>query len=260
MTDTGPTTLVPLLPSAAPLRSEARPWQRNTSTQLLSALALAVPMAGIAWWVHLLQEGGITLRLMFLGPMAGGGALTVWILFLHLAVCGDGLDRLGFVRKSPWRGILLGVGLAAALLAFHFAFNAAAGQLFPPRRPSPGIVELIAGVARDPWLLALWLGPVVWLGVAFFEELARAFLLRRLWQVWPGTEGAWGAILAVSALIGTVHQYQGSGAVVSIGLQSVLLCWFYLRTGSILSLIVGHALYDSAQIVLAVVTIRQMGL
>jgi len=258
MTDTGPIT-VPRLPSVAPLRFRARHWQRRPSTQILGALALAVPMVGIAYWVDLLQRGGMTLRMMFLGPLAGGGALILWILFLHLVVCGDGLDGLGLARRHPGYDLLLGAGLAAALLAFHLAFNAAAGGLFPPRRPVPGIMELIAGVARDPWLLALWLGPVVWIGVALFEELARVFFLRRLWQVWPGAAGAWGAILAVSALTGMVHHYQGPGAIVSIGLQSVLLGWFYLRTGRIRSLIVGHALYDSAQIITAVVMIRRMG-
>jgi membrane protease YdiL (CAAX protease family) len=260
MTNTGSTAATPCLPSVAPLPSEARPWQRRSSIQLLCALALALPMAGIAYWVQRLQVDGITLRVMFLGPMAGGGALVFWILFLHLVVCGDGLDRLGFVRNRPGLDVLLGIGLSAALLAFHFVFNATAARLFPPRPPVPGILALIAEVTRDPWLLALWLGPVVWIGVALFEELARAFLLRRFWKVWPGVAGAWSAILLVSAMTGMVHLYQGPAAIVSIGLQSVFLGWFYLRTGRIRALIVGHALYDSVQIVFAVVMIRQMGL
>jgi len=35
--------------------------------------------------------------------------------------------------------------------------------------------------------------------------------------------------------------------------------WIYFRTGRVRALVVAHALYDSAQIVMAVVTIRQMG-
>jgi membrane protease YdiL (CAAX protease family) len=260
MTATGTAISIPNLPSVVPLPSEARPWQRRRSTQILCALALALPMAGIAYWVYLLQDGGVTLRTLFLGPMAGGGALIFWILFLHLVVCGDGLDRLGFGRKRPLLDLLLGAGLSAGLLAFHFTFNATAGRLFPPRPPVPGIMELLSGVAHNPWLLALWLGPVVWIGVALFEELARAFFLRRLWQAWPGIGAAWGAVLLVSVLTGSVHAYQGSAAIVSIGVQSVVLGWFYLRTGRIRALIVAHALFDSAQVIMAVVMIRQMGL
>jgi len=260
MNDSGLTTLIPNLPSLAPPPSAARPWQRRPSMQILCALALALPMLVIAYWVQRPPEGGITLRVLFLGPLLGGGALLFWTLFLHLVVCGDGLDRLGFTRKRPGLDILLGAGLAAGLLAFQLVFNATAARLFPPRPPVPAVLELLAGVARDPWLLLLWLGPVVWIGVALFEEVARCFLLRRLWRAWPGVAGSWGAILLVSALTGWVHVYQGAAAIVSIGLQSVLLGSFYLRTGRIRSLIVAHGLFDSIQVVLAVLTIRRMAL
>ena len=120
-------------------------------------------------------------------------------------------------------------------------------------------MALLSGVAHDPWLLALWLGPTVWIGVALFEELARAFLLRRLWQAWAGRAGRVAAILIVSTLTGVAHAYQGPAAAVLIGLQGLLLGSFYLRTGRIRALIVSHALYDSVQIVIAVVMIRQLG-
>ena len=79
-------------------------------------------------------------------------------------------------------------------------------------------------------------------------------------RLWPRLLLGLLAILIVSALTGLVHAYQGPAAVLSIGLQSILLAWFYLRTGRIRALVVSHALYDSLQIVLAVVMIRQMGL
>jgi len=260
MTDTGTVTIIPTRLPLVPLPPDARPWQRRASTQILGSLGLLLPMAAVALWVHAGQSGGPNLRWMFLGPMVGGGTLIFWILFLHLIVCGDTLDVLGFRRDRLRLDALFGVGLAAVMLAFHFAFAATAARLLPPRPPVPGVLELISGVARDPWLLALWFGPVVWIGVALFEELARAFLLRRLWQVWRGASGRWAVIGIVAALTGLVHAYQGPAAVVSIGTQSVFLGWVYLRTGRIRALIVGHALYDSAQIAFAVAMIRRMGL
>jgi membrane protease YdiL (CAAX protease family) len=260
MTDAVTATTIPTQSQLAPLPPDARPWQRRASTQVLGALGLVLSMAAVSFWTYAAQGDGASLRLMFLGPLVGGGALIFWILFLHLVVCGDGLDVLGFGRDRPGLDALLGVGLAAGLLAFHFAFAATAARLFPPRPQVPGVLELVSGVVRNPWLLALWLGPVVWIGVALFEELGRAFLLRRIWQAWPGASGRWAGIMIVSALVGLVHAYQGSAAVVMIGIESLLLGWIYLRTGRIRALIVCHALYDSVQIVLAVVTIRQLGL
>ncbi len=260
MTDAMVRTLVPFRPPLSPLPPEARPWQQRGPIQLLCFLGLLLPMAGIACWVYLTQDGGMTVGGMFLGPLLGGGTLIFWILFLHLVVCGDGLSILGFRWDRPGFDALLGTGLAVTQLAFHFAFEAVAPLLFPPRSPSPQILELISGVARSPWLLALWLGPVVWIGVAVFEELARAFLLRRLWLSWLRAAGRWGTIVIVSAVIGLVHSYQGPAAVVSVGCQSLLLGWVYLRTGRIYALIVSHALYDSVQIAFAVVMIRRLGL
>jgi membrane protease YdiL (CAAX protease family) len=240
------------------LPADARPWQRRRPTQILCALGLLLPMAAIVLWMQT-QQHELTLRGMFLGPMVGGGALIFWILFLHLVVAGDGLQSLGFRRARLAFDIVLGVGLAAAMLGFHFAFAATAARLFPPRPPVPQIMELMRAVAGNPWLLALWLGPTVWIGVALFEEMARVFLLRRLSLAWPGRAQEWGVIVIVSALVGLVHSYQGSAAVFSIGLQSIVLAWVFFRTGRIGALIVGHALYDSTQIVFAVVMIRQMG-
>ena len=53
------------------------------------------------------------------------------------------------------------------------------------------------------------------------------------------------------------HVYQGPSAMISIGIQSVLAGWFYMATGRIWTLIICHALYDSFQIIMAVLVIRQ---
>ena len=101
-------------------------------------------------------------------------------------------------------------------------------------------------------LLALWLGPVVWIGIAGFEEFWRVFVLRRLWLVFPGRANAWAVLLVVSAFIGIAHGYQGPAAILSIGFKSVLMGWYFMKSGRIRPLIVAHAVYDSVQIVLAV--------
>jgi membrane protease YdiL (CAAX protease family) len=227
--------------------------------QILAAAAAVAPMAAISTWMYLLRDSAVTLNEMLLWPLLGGGSLIFWILFLHLLVCGDGLAGLGFRVGRPWLDVGLGVGLSVGLLGFHFGFGATVARLLPPRPPVEEIIELLAGLARNPWLLAIWLGPVVWIGVALFEELMRAFLLRRLWRVWNGPVGKWVVIFGVSALIAVAHGYQGSAAILSIGIMSVFKGWFFMATGRIWALIVAHALYDSVQIVMVVIAIRSMG-
>jgi membrane protease YdiL (CAAX protease family) len=227
---------------------------------LLAALASVLPLAILSIQFHVLREAPPTLGLLLFVPLVAGGGLTLWILFLHLYVCGDGLDQLGFRASRLWLDIVIGALGGVTLLAFQlFIWNATVARLFPPNPPAEEVIELIAGVARNPWLLALLLGPVVWIGVALFEELMRAFLLRRLWQVWRGPVGRAAAVGVVSALMGVAHAYQGPSAVLSLGLQSLLLGWFYMRTGRIRALIVAHGVFDSIQIILGVIALRQMG-
>ena len=66
------------------------------------------------------------------------------------------------------------------------------------------IMQLIYGVSSNAWLLFLWLGPVVWIGIAGFEELWRVFVLRRLWSVFNNSGGRWMVLLFISTLVGAM--------------------------------------------------------
>ena len=76
--------------------------------------------------------------------------------------------------------------------------------------------------------------------------------------MFQGQAGRWLVLLVISSLIGIAHGYQGPAAILSIGLKSVLMGWYFMSTGRTRTLIVGHAVYDSVQIVQAVTAIRGM--
>lgn len=244
-------------PLVDPLRQDARPWQDHPSAQLLAALAALIPMAALVLWTYVLRERPLTIAGLLLWPLLGGGCLILWLLFLHILVSGDSLEGLGLRKDRPGLDLLLGAAGSLVLLAVKFGLQATLARVFPPNPPAQEIVELLSGLSRNPWLLALWLGPVVWIGIAGFEELWRAFMLRRLWRVWGGRGGRWASLLLVSVLFGLAHFYQGPAAVVEIGLMSILMAWFFMATGRLRALIVAHALYDSIQIAIAMIVIRQ---
>jgi membrane protease YdiL (CAAX protease family) len=244
-------------PRVDPVRPGARPWQGRPSAQLLAALAALVPAAVLVLWTYLLRESSLTVAGLLLWPLLGGGCLSLWLLFLHVLVSGDSLESLGLLKDRVGLDLLLGGAGSLLLLATKVGFQATLARLFHPSPPAAEIVELLSGLSRNPWLLALWLGPVVWIGIAGFEELWRAFMLRRLWRVWGGGFGRWASLLIVSALFGLAHFYQGPAAVVEIGLISVPMGWVFMATGRLRTLVVAHALYDSIQIAFALVVIRQ---
>ena len=181
-----------------------------------------------------------------------------WLLFLHVIVCRDSLQSLGFQVSGFWRDVITGISMGVGFLMLKSLTQPFLSSLFDPRPPSQEILQLIHGVSSNYWLLALWLGPVVWIGIAGFEELWRCFVLRRLWDVFQGKAGQWLVLLIISVLIGIAHGYQGPAAILSIGFKSVLMGWYFLATGRTRTLIVGHAVYDSVQIVQAVTATRGM--
>ncbi len=154
--------------------------------------------------------------------------------------------------------VLIGILLAATFLVLLGLQQIAQSRWLPrPSGPPPqALITLFRGIANDPLLLAIWLGPVAWLGVAAFEELSRVFMLNRLWAVWSRPFARW-LILAVSAcLFGLIHVYQGPVAVVAIALQGLVYGWYYMRFGRVWPMIIGHALYDSLQVIQVVIAFR----
>ena len=212
-------------------------------------------MVALVVWMYVLRDNVPGVREFFLGPLLVGGGMIFWLLFLHIVVCGDNLKVLGFKIPGFWLDVAIGSGMGVGFLVLRLLMRPILNRLFDPRPPSEEIIQLIHSVSSDPWLLALWLGPVVWIGIAGFEELWRVFVLRRFWNVFSGTTGKWTVLLLVSVLIGIAHGYQGPAAIVSIGFKSVLMGWFFMTTGRTRALIVSHVVYDSVQIVTAVIAI-----
>jgi len=103
-------------PASHALPVDARSWQQRPAIHIVAALAVIVPMAILSVWMHLLQGRSIAANELLLWPLLGGGTLVFWILFLHLLVCGDELDGLGFRVGRPWLDLGLGAILSVALL------------------------------------------------------------------------------------------------------------------------------------------------
>ena len=233
--------------------SRARP-----SVQLMAGILAIIPMAALAAWMYVIRDNTPSVAEFFLGPLLLGGAIIFWLLFLHLVMCRDSLPALGFRISGFWRDVATGFFLGLAFLLLKYLTDPFLRGLFESRPPSREIMTLIHSVAADPLLLALWLGPVVWIGIAGFEELWRVVVLRRFWVVFPGLAGKWIVLLLVSMLIGALHGYQGPAAIISITVKSVLMGGYFMATGRARPLIVAHAVYDSVQIVMAVIAIRGM--
>jgi membrane protease YdiL (CAAX protease family) len=231
-----------------------QPW-RN----ILAIIIGLGPVYGYLIGSHIMTGGSYTLKEMLLYPLVFGTATIAWVGFLYRSFCRKEWRRINR-RPGTWRtDILGGIGLAAGLTLLWFLEQATLYRWLPRPTGNTAIMSLLAGLSRNPLLLAIWLGPVVWIGVAAFEEIQRAFTLDLLDDISPKR---WqkGLILVLSSLFfGLAHLYQGPAGMIGTFVFAMGMGFFYLAAGRIWPLIIGHALYDSAQIIMGIIQIRQAG-
>jgi membrane protease YdiL (CAAX protease family) len=221
----------------------------------LAALALGlVPPYSFAVFVRATQGRLFSLHEMILYPLVVGGAGLAVILALHRFVCGRPLSALN-ERPGSWRRDWpTGLALAGLFVAFSFAAQPVLARLVAPPR-NPEAMTLIVGLIEHPLLMLVWFGPVLWVGIAAFEEVSRVFVITRLTAIRAGWSGRLAAIVISTVLFGLAHYYQGPFGVITTGTMGLLSAVLYVRQGRIWPLIVGHALYDAWSVGMAVVMV-----
>lgn len=241
------------MPEHAPNRGGA---QRRTA-HLLAALLGAVTIYGLAvynGWVSYTEgfempEIAESLVIVAVNLILFGGLLLCLLYF----VSRQSLASLRLGPGSLPNDLLDGCGLAGVLLAAQLAFNILFAR---PEQIPPANRAIAEALAADPWLLVVWAGPVVWLQAALLEEFTRAFILSRLWQVWPSGNARLALVAAAAALFGLGHVYQGWAGVAVTAIIGFILGYYYLRRGRVLPMIVSHGLYNTIVLVFLVYAAR----
>lgn len=236
------------------------PEKRNTLRNISAVLLGILPIYAFVIRMHYSRGGSYTVNDMLLYPLIAGGGWIIVLLVLYRYMCGKRISNLNRSQGVWWKDILIGIALAAGLLVLFFLQQSLLNLLFPSQPPSQAIIKLFSRLSRDPVLLAVWIGPVVWIGVALFEELQRVFMLDLLWDLTGSALLRWLVIMVSALLFAFAHVYQGTANMIGIFIAAVILGIFYMKSGRILPMIVAHGLYDSLQLIMAVIQIRQAGL
>lgn len=223
----------------------------------LLAISIGVLPLNIAMvWYRLTQEESFTLTDMLVYPLLIGGGSILIILALNQYLLKQDLADFNPGKARWYWDILAGLLLTVVFFLLVYIEQSALAPLLPRRTPpSEELITLLTGLAGNPVLLAIWLGPVVWIGVAVFEEVQRVFLLNCLWRISQNSHWEWFVILLVSVTWGILHLYQGAFGIVSVSVQGLIMGFFYYRFRRIWPLIISHALYDSIQIIIFVVQV-----
>jgi hypothetical protein len=223
--------------------------------QVLAILLGVAPTYVMTIMSHLTRDEPLALRDIFLYTTALAGIMIVVIFLLLRYLCGERIRDLNLKPGKWWKDVVGGVVLGAITLGLHMLLQGPLNRMFP-REPVSGLGDFFNGLAENVWLLVLFVGPILWIGVAGFEELTRIFLLSRLWKIWSADAWRWSAVLLSAVLFGLVHLYQGTAGIVDTGIHGLVLAAYYLVFGRAWPLIISHYLHDAIQIVLLVILIR----
>ena len=231
----------------------------NKTLRNILAISIAIlPINIIMIWYRLTQAENFSTTDMTIYPLLIGGGISVLILLLNKYLIKDTFKETFNTGSGTWYwDALFGLGLTVVYFAMFFVERVTLYQWFPNRNPpNTELIDTIVDLANNPLLLLVWFGPVLWIGVALFEELSRVFLLKCLWNVNENKNWHIAVIFLASTLIGVVHLYQGTAGIISIGLKSVIMSFYFYKYRRLFPLIVSHALYDGVQFAFFVIQFR----
>jgi membrane protease YdiL (CAAX protease family) len=193
---------------------------------------------------------------MLVYPLILGGGNILLILALNRYLLKEKITDFNPGKGKWYWDFLISLVLTAIYFLLMVVEQATIAQLLPKGRPpSQEVINMMIGLANNPILLAIWLGPVVWIGVALFEELGRVFFLNCLWRLSKNKYWELIAVIFVASLWGFAHLYQGAFGIISVSIQGLIMGFYYYRYRRIWPLIISHALYDSIQVIMFVVQV-----
>lgn len=214
-----------------------------------------IPFAIMIWFRNHQSSGFASIELITYPLIFGGLSIVALYLFKKYFL----KEKLSDFNsgKGKWSSdILMGLGLTVIYFVLFYVERLTLSNLLS-FNPNMEMLGLMLDMRKNPILLILWFGPVLWIGVALYEELIRVFILTSLWKF--SNQKIWTiSVIIISALImGFAHWSQGSYGIVTIATKSIVNGFFFLKYRRLLPLVIAHVLYDGIQVALLLITYPQ---
>jgi len=174
--------------------------------------------------------------------------LLLGLILLCLHAHGERARDVFLGSRPIWREALVGVALAPLLLTAILSLLLVLRTMVPALHNVPE--NPLGALADSPAAVALFLVVVLVAG-GLREELQRAFLLHRFEQ---RLGGAWVGLVVTSVAFGLGHTLQGRDAAIATAVLGFVWGLLYLARRSSIAPIVSHGLFNSAELLRAVLT------
>lgn len=219
----------------------------HTARRIISLALVAGYPAALMTWYRIHRASSFASIELILYPLLFGGLGVIAVLLLKSFYLREPLSDFNSGKGTLVTDILWGLVLAIACFALFFIAQLTLRDLLA-FRPNEELLGLMLDLRSHPWMLLVWFGPVLWIGIALFEELVRAFLLVGMWSFSQSKLWVALAIVLVGIFFGFLHWSQGPYGIVTIAIKSMVIGAFYLYIRRLLPLVLAHVLYDGLQV------------
>ena len=223
----------------------------------ISALIIIVLIPfGLMLWYRAHQSTGFASIELIAYPLLFGGGSVFVLYLLKKYFLKENVSVFNSGKGKLTTDLLWGFGLTIMYFILFYVERATLSNILS-FRSNQELLGLMLDMRANPWLLVLWFGPVLWIGIALYEELIRVFILTNLWQFSKSNLWALAVIIISALIIGFAHWSQGSYGIVTIAIKSLVSGYFFYKVRRLLPLVIAHVLYDGIQVALLLLTYPQ---
>ena len=216
------------------------------------SIVIFIPF-GIMIWMRIHETSGFASQELIAYPLLFGGGSILVLVLLKKYFLKEPLSEFNAGKGNALSDIGWGLALTLIYFILFYLERATLSDILSFRSNSE-MMNLMLDMRNNTLWVILWFGPVLWIGIALYEELIRVFLLSSMWKWSESTYWIGGVIVFSAVLIGLGHWYQGPYGIVTIGIKSLVSGFFYFKIRRLFPLVLAHALYDGIQVGLFMLT------
>ena len=225
---------------------------KNLKSLIALTIMVFIPF-GMMIWFRSHQSSGFASTELILYPLLFGGGSIIVLYLLKKYFLKEPLSDFNS-GKGNWKtDILWGFALVVIYFILFYVERLTLSNLLS-FNSNTELLGLMLDMRESPWLLIIWFGPVLWIGIALYEELIRVFILTSLWKFSKNILWTVAVIMIASIIIGLAHWSQGSYGMVTIGIKSMVSGFFFYKYRRLAPLVIAHVLYDGIQVALLLLT------
>lgn len=220
---------------------------------LIALLVIVLIPFGLMIWIRVHQSTGFVSRELILYPLLFGGSSIVLLLLIKKFFLKESLREFNSGKGNLLKDFLWALVLTAIYFILFYLERRTLSNVLSFRSNNE-LLGLMLDMREKPLLLILWFLPVLWIGIALYEELVRVFILTSLWKFSRSKIWSVLVIIIASLIVGFAHWSQGSYGIVTIAIKSLVAGYFFYKYQRLMPLVIAHVLYDGIQVALLLIT------